>query len=308
MAKRASADSIDTVHDRALAQFRFVAEIETPQRPSEREALKFEAGDQWPEDAKVSRAGLPANAGLGTPAVPARPMLTMRTLDQPIAQIRSMARDADLGIKIIPKDGEAKKETAEVLQGLCRAIEADSHAQGGAYAWGFQRMSACGRGYWRVNKYFADDETGLDQVLRIDPIENGFTVYLDPMPSWQQGGGFWEPEWGFITQDVSEAAYKREYGESDLAQASKTDIFTALGDNAKDWVMDGEAGCYYRIAEYFWAVYDKVTIAETITDPETGEQIKQAREVLKRKIMWGKLNGMEWLDKTPQGDGQQQPI
>src|SRR4030095_15450911 len=45
----------------------------------------------------------------------------------------------------------------------------------------------------------------------------------------------------------------------------------------------------------------------TITDPETGEQIKQAREVLKRKIMWGKLSGMKCLDKPQEWDGQYIP-
>jgi hypothetical protein len=213
-----TADELKRLHAEALERFQFVATIEAQQRASELEALAFEAGDQWPADAKLARQGAAADMVTGVPAVPPRPMLTMRTLDQPLAHIDSMARDADLGIRIIPKDGKAKKKTAEVIQGLIRSIESDSHAQD-AYLWGFQRMRACGRGYWRVNKSYASEKGGFDQVLRIEPIENGASVYLDPVPTWVHGGGFWEGEWGFITEDVSEARYKRQWGESKLATA-----------------------------------------------------------------------------------------
>ena len=134
----------DTLHATALAQFKFIAETEEPQRARELEALRFQAGDQWTEDAKTARAGLPANASSGSPAVPARPMLTMRTLDQPIAQVVNQEHDADLAITITARDGKANKDTAEVYAGIVRAIQVDSHADD-VYSWGFQRMVGCGR-------------------------------------------------------------------------------------------------------------------------------------------------------------------
>jgi hypothetical protein len=293
--------NLNALHTTALEQFRFVAQAEVEQRRSEMAALLFESGDQWPEDAKASRAGVPADLGMRQPAVPARPMLTMRTLDQPLAQISSMERAADLSIKIVPKDGKANKKTGEVFQGLCRSIEADSHAAE-AYQWGFQRMRSCGRGYWRVNKTYASEAGGFDQVLRIEPIENGASVYLDPMPRWQSGGGFWEPEFGFITEDLSAAAYKRRYGASKLATATDSELLTGIGDETRgDWIIEGEAGKYYRTAEYFYATY------ETTTETDESDTTL-TREIRTRTIMWAKMNGMEFLDPPQEWDGRYIPI
>jgi len=293
--------NLTALHEQALDRFRFIATVEADQRRSELEALRFEAGDQWPEDAKTSRAGLPANTALRTPAVPARPMLTMRTLDQPLAQIDSMAQGADLSIRIIPKDGKANKKTGEVIQGLVRSIQADSHASA-AYLWGFKRMRGCGRGYWRVNKTYASDVGGFDQVVRIEPIENGGSVYLDPMPKWVHGGGFYEPEFAFVTEDISESDYTRRYGTSKLATAGEGETLAADGDHRKHWVIEGkEGGTYYRIAEYFYATYDTTPAV----DP-SDSALK--RDLVTRKIMWCKLNGVEILDGPQEWDGRYIPI
>ncbi len=281
-----------TRHATAIARFKFVAETEADQRKRELAALRFQSGDHWPEDAKISRAGLPANSANGAPAVPARPMLVMRTIDQPIAIIVNQERQADLGITIIPKDGDAKKETAEVLQGLCRAIEVDSDADS-VYSWGFQRQAACGRGYWRVDKALEKGVTNKDQVLRIRRILNGASVYLDPFGEFQdQGGMYSDPagEYGFITEDIPEAAYKRRFGKSKLVNASDSELLDGLGDSKKYWVIENEAGKTYRIAEYFEAVYGA-----------DGE----------RNIVWNMMNGVEFLDGGDSGqewDGHYIPI
>ncbi|HEX2594746.1 MAG TPA: portal protein [Rhizomicrobium sp.] len=293
------ASDLTSLHATALAQFKFIAETEHDQRARELEALRFQAGDQWTEDAKLARAGLPANASTGSPAVPARPMLTMRTLDQPIAQVVNQEHDADLAITITAKDGKANKDTAEVIAGLIRAIQTDSHADD-VYSWGFQRMVGCGRGYWRVNKAYANERAGLDQVIRIEPIENGFSVYLDPLPKWQPNGGFWEPDYGFITAEILEADYLREFGTSKLAKATDSEILEGLGDAQKHWVIetknaDGTAGGkFYRVAEYWYAVYKPVTV--------------DGRTVNQRTIMWAKMNGLEWLDEPQEWDGHFIPI
>ncbi len=287
-------DGLTALHATALAQFKFIAEIEHDQRARELEALRFQAGDQWTEDAKLSRAGLPANAATGSPAVPARPMLTMRTLDQPLAQVVNQEHDADLAITITARDGKANKDTAEVIAGLIRAIQTDSHADD-VYSWGFQRMVGCGRGYWRVNKAYANERAGLDQVIRIEPIENGFSVYRDPLPKWQANGGFWEPDYTFVTADLPEADYKREFGKSKLANASDSELVEGLGDNAKHWVIEGDAGKTYRIAEYWFATYTKTTAED-------------GREIQVRTIKWAKMNGLEWLDPPQEWDGHFIPI
>ncbi len=289
-------DALKALHSLALSQFKYISEYEDDQRKRELEALNFQVGDQWTEDAKSARAGLPASAS-GTPAVPARPMLVMRTLDQPLAQVANQERNADLAVTIVAKDGRANKETADIFAGLVRSIQSDSHSDD-VYSWAFQRMSACGRGYWRVNKAYADERTGFEQVLRIEPIKNGFSVYMDPVRKWHADGGFWEPEYTFVTEDIPEKRYKELYGKSKLAIAEDGDELSSLGDDKKYWSTDGEAGKTYRVAEYFYATYKTSTLTE-------GDQ---SRDVITRTILWGKMNGCEWLEKPQEWDGHFIPI
>lgn len=297
--------SHDAEHQKALDQFKLVAETEAEQRQRELEDLKFDGGDQWPEDVVASRQGLPATGG--KPAVPARPMLTIRTLDQPTAQIINQARNARFSIKITPKS-DASQDDADVRQGLIRAIEYDSHAQT-AYLWAYMRAVICGRGYFRINKAWAYDDPDdteanpalWDQELRIEPILNGATVYLDP---WAQAVN--DPaaaEWGFITEDIPASRYKRLFGESKLAHATDAELLTAMGDHKGTWVKASADGGEpsYRIAERFWTVYEQ-------TEAKNPDHPEQARTVTTRKVMWAKLNGMEFLEGPQEWDGKFIPI
>ena len=294
---------LKALHQQALDQFKLVVDTEKDQREREQEDLRFDAGDQWPDEVKQARQGLAA--GQGQPAVPARPMITIRTLDQPTAQIINQARNARFAIKISPK-ADTDQEQADVRQGLIRAIEYTSHAQT-AYLWAYVRAVVCGRGYFRINKAWAHDDpddlsgdpSAWDQDLKIEMILNGASVYLDP---WAQALN--DPaaaQWGMITQDIPEADYKRDYGDTKLASMSDADL-TAIGDQKDVWIKTGENGeRSFRIAERFFTVYD-TRIETNPTNPD------QRREVKTRKVMWGKLNGVEWIDEPQEWDGKFIPI
>src|SRR5882724_10654559 len=79
------------------------------------EDLKFLAGEQWDPDAKAARRG--------------RPMLTINRLPQFVAQVVGDIRINKPAIKVRPAE-DADKDLAEVREGLIRAIERDSDAQG----------------------------------------------------------------------------------------------------------------------------------------------------------------------------------
>jgi hypothetical protein len=292
-----------TDHQRALEQFKLASETYRPQRAREIEDLRFDAGDQWPEDIAAMRKG--RGDVNSVDYLPPRPILTIRTLDQPIAQIVNQARNARFAAKIAPK-ADAKQETADVIQGLMRAIEYESHAQT-AYIWAFQQAVICGRGYYRINKVWTHDDpndlsndpAAWDQDIRIEMILNGFSVYMDP---WAQAVN--DPkaaEWCLITEDIPEERYKREYKDSALAGYSETDL-QGLGDYQDQWVMTGDNGARcYRIAEYWFTVYDTKT-EKNPKDPA------QTREVTKRTVKWAKMNGVEWLDAPQEWDGKYIPI
>jgi hypothetical protein len=294
------ASSLKALHQQALDRFKLVARTEEDQRARELEDLKFHAGDQWPSDVVSARQGTPASASQGAQPVPARPMLTIRSLDQPIAQVINQARNARQAIKISPKDQQASKETADILGGLCRAIEYESHAQT-AYLWAYQRAVIAGRGYFRINKAWStEDSSSWDQVLTVESILNGSSVYLDP---WAQVLN--DPKaamWGFITDDIPEDRYKREYGDTDLANGIDEEALVGLGDQRNTWILAEENGQrIFRIAEYFYVVEESSD--ETHPDDPT-----ITRQITSRKVMWAKLNGIEFIDKPQEWDGTYIPI
>lgn len=286
----------------ATERFLLVLSTEKDQRAREQEDLKFHAGDQWPDDIKTARSGgVPTD---GTPPVPARPMVTIRSLDQPIAQVINQARTARFAVKISPKSEGASQDTADMLQGLIRAIEYESHAQD-AYLWAYMRAVVCGRGYFRVNKAYAQDEgdgaEAFDQVLRIERILNGSSVYLDP---WAQALN--DPaaaEWAIITEDIPKDAYKRRFkGKSKLAEDYPADeTFTSMGDAKDAWVVGADGNESYRIAEYWYTKYEDRDVTDP-SDPSSTRTIKT------RKVMWATINGCEILEPEQEWDGKYIPI
>jgi hypothetical protein len=287
-------------HTQALDRFRLVDRTERDQRQRELEDLRFDAGDQWSDDAKVARGGSPAE---GTaPAVPPRPMIVVRSMDQPIAQVVNQARQARLAIKISPKSDGADQETADLLGGLIRSIEYESRAQSvylgvGAYL----RAVICGRGAARVEKAYASEAPGeWDQVLRITGVPNAAAIYLDPWADDVNDPA--APRWGFETLDLSEDDYRREYGDSALATADTDSILTSLSDPKNPWITaDTNGKPIYRVAKY-WFI-DEATETDVHPDDPT-----RTREVVTRTVMVATMNGIEFIDPPQPWDGTYIPI
>ena len=310
MASKVAADVL------ALARSRFelAADAESEQRKREEDDLRFAAGEQWPDDVRAARGGQVVD---GVP-IPARPMLTVSKVDQPVQLVINQARNARLGIEVHPDSEDATDETAEVLQGIIRHIEVRSQADQ-ARNWAFERSVKCGRGAYRVLKNYADDSgEDFDQELTIERILNQASVYLDPYaqkPDWSDG------EWAFIGGFMPGDRFKREFPDSLLA-GQLNDTFAGVGDDAPRWMGEGPDGQpTVRVMEY-WVV--KRTPAERVAylDPRGAlvsvwadevpddippEAIQQRREAERRTVTWYKLNGIEILDEQ-EWDGRYIPI
>jgi hypothetical protein len=127
--------------------------------------------------------------------LPARPMLSFPTLDQPVQLVLNQERAAKLGIRVHPLSEDADDDTAEALQGLYRRIEVDSRANV-ARSWAFDRAVKAGRGVYRILTEYADEEGGhpSDQRIVIKRILHQGSVYLDPFAQeadWSDGE--WAP-------------------------------------------------------------------------------------------------------------------
>ncbi|MBK7892893.1 MAG: hypothetical protein IPJ84_19175, partial [Bdellovibrionales bacterium] len=90
----------------------------------------------------------------------------------------------------------------------------------------------------------------FDLDIRIEPIKNRFSAYLDPSYKMPDGS---DAEWGFIFDDVPHEEYKRLYPESEL---SSMDSWDAIGQHRAGWIADDTV----RIAEYFYKDYRDVTL------------------------------------------------
>jgi hypothetical protein len=279
--------------EQALQRFALAADAERDQRKRELEDLNFEF-DPWPAEAKTARGGY-IHAGV---SVPARPMLNIPMLDQPLQLVINQEKAAHLGISVHPETEDADDDTAEVDQGLIRHIETRARANL-ARSWAFERAIRCGRGYYEIRKRYArlnaKGPEAFDQELYQARILNQASVYDDP---WAVEPDKSDRLWAFKVEDVPHERYAQVVGkQGDLAglnaqarqdkYADLTNngaIFGSLGDDVPAWVTDK----YCRIAEY-WTV-ETTTRTETVGD--------QTREIEDRKILWRKINGVEVLDEV----------
>lgn len=317
-------DDDKAIVEHGLRRFQLIVAAEQAQRARELEDLLFDRAlpqDQWPTDIWNERQGNSSESGTLTTS---RPCLVIPKLDQPVMQVINEIVAANLGIRVTAKAGAGKKD-AEVRQGLIRCIEQDSLAST-AYDWGANRMVKCGRGFWRVNKKFANDgDFELD--LTVDRILNQGSVYVDPFAT----EATWaDMEYAFITRDIPEEEYVRLYGGRESLHKSIVNdpgVLQAVLDAAPFWVVGTTGARTYRVAEYFYAVYtprtryavqgpagpllawaDEMT-AEEVRLAEAGVKTKavKKREVQQRSIRWVVMNAYEVLDQE-EWEGRYIPV
>lgn len=285
-----------SITEEALKNYRIACDAYTKQLDREIEDLKFQVPElQWDE---LSRRQRSSEASSGVPT-PARPMLSIPKLDQPIQLILNQERAAHLGVNIHPLSEDANDETAEVLQGLYRKIERDSRANI-ARSWAFDRAVKAGRGVYRIGTCY-DEESGntFDQRITIERILYQQAVKFDPAA---KEPDFSDGEWAFVTEWVPIETFNRLYPG---VIPSDVDPFDAAGmrDKTPDWIKyDGEERAVL-VGEYFKKVHEKKRVflledgSIVDNDPPEGAKIVTMRTVDDVKVMWYKL--------APGGDGLQ---
>jgi hypothetical protein len=188
--------------------------------------LNFRVGNQWPAKVMQDRE----QAG--------QPCLQFNLIPKFIRQVTGDARQNVPGINVVPENSKASKEVADVLKGVVRYIEHASVASY-VYAKGLDSSAASGRGYWRVDTDYTDDDT-FDQEIRIFPIVNSMSVYFDPLAV---GPCYQNAEWCIVRQWQNKKGFERDNpGKNSYPDA----IEGAIGSQS-DWFKP-DAVC---IAEYW---------------------------------------------------------
>ena len=267
-------------------------------RDSELDDLRFMAGSpdnrwQWPQEVLATRGAVQGQT------INARPCLTINKLPQHVRQVTNDQRQNRPSGKVIPVDDQADVEVAEVLNGVVRHIEYMSDADV-VYDTACDNQVTYGEGYFRILTEYCDD-TSFDQDLRLQRIRNSFSVYMDPHIQDPCGS---DAEYCFITEDMPKDEFERLFPDAEPISSIST---RGVGDEQlSQWILEDSV----RIAEYFYAVYDKATLhlypnnrTAYANSPEArqmemmGVRPLRIREVEIRKIKWMKTNGYEILEE-----------
>jgi hypothetical protein len=156
-------------------------------------------GEQWPESERLKREAQ------------GRPALTINKVPQFVRQVTGDIRMSRPGIKVVPVDDMADKETAKVLAGLIRYIENRSEAQA-AYYLGCDAQVTCGIGAWQIATEYAGNST-LNQEIRIKQVDDAVAIAWDPD---SRDVCRADADWCIVPFDVSHEAFERDYPEASL--------------------------------------------------------------------------------------------
>lgn len=280
----------DEIFQELCDRLRIAMEAEGENRVKGIECLEFLDGHQWDDDIYNQRK------------MARRPSLTINHTRTFRNRVVNNMRQQRPRIKVHPVGDGADTDTAEVISGIIRHIENISKADV-AYDTAGSSAVDIGWGYIRIVADYID-ERSMEQEIKILPVRNTFTVYMDPASTMPAGE---DAEWVIITEKMKRTEYKRQYPDADNVEFIKT----GTGDNFAQWETKTEI----RLAEYY-RVCRKTEKLYQLQDGSTAfaDELKQAgigtdhpiivgsRMSFRRAIEWYKVNGRKIVDSRRMED------
>lgn len=286
---------IDKVIDDCREFMKLADDAEGGNRRRALSDLRFAAGDQWPTHIQTQRE------------LENRPCLTINKTDSFVRQVVNNMRQQRPRMIPHPVGNGADVETAEVIKGLLRHIEANSNADV-AYDTAADFQVRMGWGYWRVTHRYIDEKS-FDQDIFVDPIDNPFTVYFDPLSVLPDGS---DAEQCVVTEMVRRDWFKKKYPKADPMEFNTV----SAGDDAPQWADEKQI----RIAEYWRVEKTPDTLVlytngwqgfKSQIDPEAVKmlnlQVQDERESFRRCVKVSKLTARDVLE-TKEWAGRWIPI
>ena len=274
----------DDVITTAKKRFQASLERSSHNREKMREDIRFAASSpddpwQWDKQDQIARKG--------------RPMLTINKLPQHIRQVTNDIRQNRPAIRFRPADDGADVESAEILQGLVRHIEANSDADI-AYNTACEHQVTAGLGYIRVLTDYVRDDS-FDQDIFIRAVRDPFKVYDDPEIECPAGS---DRRWLFVEEVLDEDEFKAQYPDADPI----------------DWNFSRDESWFtgdrrVRVVEYFERAEEPKTLflwpngaTSYEGDPLPagvipGEAPVKRRRATKCVIKWRKMTGDQVLEE-----------
>ena len=267
------------------------------------EDIKFYFGDsengyQWPDEIKTNRD------------VQRSPTLTINMARQFALNVINDSRQHRAGIKIDPVGDQATYDGAQVMSGIIKRIESDSHADD-VYDQAIAMQVQGGWGYWRVLTRYVSDDT-LDQEVILEPISDIFSCLLDPDAKQKDKS---DMRFAFVFEDVARDKFEAEY--PDVKVGSTNAVGNIAGWMDKNHVRVAE---YYRLAPRIFTLV--VVPDETTGLPKSyrsdelpapvfaglkAEPGAKTREVQSWDVEWYKIAGDQIIDRRTRATGDLWP-
>ena len=269
-------------------------------RKRARAAMLFREGDQWDHD-------------VITTASEDNPELTINLTDAFVRRVVNNIKQQRPRGKAHPVGDNADIEIAEVINGIGRHVEVRSEASV-AYDLAAEQAVVCGEGYFRmIAEYVSPDSFQKD--LRIIPIRNIFSVYMDPsaiMPSGQ------DQKWCLITVKMKRQEYKRLYPDAknvnfvdldrdrsrleweDKEEIRLAEYFRIREVKEKLYLINGMNGEEFTLyhSELPRNLENKIVLEDAKERlAERGFRIVSERESVKKRVEWFRLNGLMVVER-----------
>jgi hypothetical protein len=278
----------------ALANWESGVDATKNQAEREKEDLSWQVPEnQWDDAARTAR-GRNTVGGVG---IPARPMLSIPKIKQPMSIVDNQFRSADLDVNIHAISEDADDDTAEVYQDLYRAwITRDSNAKQVRW-WAFDRAKQAGRGWYRFNTVYDDASPDpFDQKVVLERILYQSAVVMDPSaikPDYS------DANWGFLSAWLPIEVFKRRWPEARVSKNEEAEGIDGmklddLCSSTPNWVKDGDKKAI-QVAEYWKKCY---LPPEKVVSPDG----KTERYKEKYVLMWyvlapGGPDGLEVVEE-----------
>ena len=251
------------------------------------EAIRFRAGEQWPETIKRERENSIQEGG-------PRPCPVLDKTNQYVRQVINEERQNRAAIKVRPVDDLADKKTAEIYTGIIRHFEDASNAIH-AYTTAGEHAIDGGFGYFRMLTERCDPMS-FDQDIVIKRIPNRFSVAT-----------------GYHTEidgsDMKEAVIWETLTREEFREAYP-DAEEVGFDDHDDWADETTI----RVAEYMYIDTTNFTIhmledGSIVTDDEFKQMAEiatamggmvttvKSRETQSKKVKWCKITSKEVLER-----------
>lgn len=214
-------------------------------------------------------------------------------------------------IKVRPAEG-GDVDTAEIYNGLIRQIENTSDSKAKiAHDMAFDWACGGGIGAWGITTAYESEE-GFDKCIRIEPIEDPFSVVFDPAA---RDFHRKDARYCFVSKLIPRSEFKRLYPDKQLVDFNATNGTAA---NRQWWYQDT-----VRIAKYWYKEVEKrviyllndgTVVDATEFDPiadeaaQSGITIQDTREIDQEIVKCVLISGKDKLTKPVEWPGKYIPV